>query len=96
MVKISYNSSNMDSVITSLRAKKASFNESVATVTTAIQTIENGNNWSGTDYELAKLDFDAILANMTKIGNNIASIEAALTTVQTNMAANKYGGNGNG
>jgi prefoldin subunit 5 len=96
MVKISYNSSNMDSVITSLRTKKASFNESVSTVTTAIQTIENGNNWSGTDYELAKLDFDAILANMTKIGNNIASIEAALTTVQTNMAANKYGGNGNG
>ena len=94
MVKISYNSSNMDSVLSSLGTKKASFNDSVATVTTAIQTI--GNNWSGTDYDLAKQDFDAILSNMTKIGNNIQSIQSALTTVQTNMAANKYGGNDNG
>lgn len=91
MVKISYNSGNMETAVTSLSTKKSSFDESVATVSTAIETI--GKNWSGTDYDLAKVDFDTILKNMAKIGNNITSIQKALSTVQTNMAANKYGGN---
>lgn len=88
MALIEYNSTNMSQKIADVQTVRRNFEAACAKIEEAKKAIQE--NWTGTDAELAKPDFNTITTNLTQISNNIKTIEMALLKVQSNMAANKY------
>ena len=88
MPHITYNSGEMASKISEIGAAQSSFNGSFEAIEGFITNIQN--NWSGTDADAAKPDFETIRKDLTDISNNIVTISTVLGNVQSNMDANKY------
>ena len=87
---ISFNKGNLEEVGNGLSTCKNQMNVCLNTIEEQVKIIRD--NWSGEEFEKAKVNLDKIEKNLNAVRNYLTSVSDAYNQVSTNFAGVNYRG----